>query len=152
MEITISARDRLSTARRAGRIFSKRLHGRSTLVIVVLVGLVMGVALAAICSGVSLGGITRRESTDDAYVRADQIAISSHIAGYLESAPVQDNATVRQGQLVATVWDDGYLPPVGLYADPPPEPPWAVGSRASYRAAHAAWIERALLEIAGATG
>jgi membrane fusion protein, multidrug efflux system len=108
MEISISARDRFSTARRAGRIFVKRLHGRSTLIIVLLVALVMGVALATIHNGVTLGGITGSESTDDAYVRADQIAISSHIAGYVESVPVRDNETVRRGQLVATIRDDDY--------------------------------------------
>lgn len=108
MEISISARDRLSTVRRVTRIFFKRLHGRSTLVIVLLVGLVLGVALAAVRSGVTLGGITGSESTDDAYVRADQIAISSHIAGYVESIPVQDNQAVKQGQLVAIIRDDDY--------------------------------------------
>jgi membrane fusion protein (multidrug efflux system) len=108
MEITISARDRLSTARRAGRLFVKRLHGRSTLIIVLLVALVLGVALATIRNGTTLGGITGRESTDDAYVRADQITISSHIAGYVETIPVQDNETVKRGQLVATIRDDDY--------------------------------------------
>jgi membrane fusion protein (multidrug efflux system) len=108
MEITISARDRLSTARRAGRLFVKRLHGRSTLIIVLLVALVLGVALATIRNGTSLGGITGSESTDDAYVRADQITISSHIAGYVETIPVQDNETVKRGQLVATIRDDDY--------------------------------------------
>jgi membrane fusion protein, multidrug efflux system len=108
METTISARERLSTARRVGRILSKRLHDRSTLVIVFLVALVMGVALATIRGGLTLGGITGTESTDDAYVRADQIVISSHIAGYVESVPVQDNEIVRRGQLVATIRDDDY--------------------------------------------
>jgi hypothetical protein len=79
METVISARDRLSTARRVGRIFIIRLHGRSTLVIASLVALVLAVALVTIRNGVTLGGITGSESTDDAYVRADQIAISSHI-------------------------------------------------------------------------
>jgi membrane fusion protein (multidrug efflux system) len=73
-----------------------------------MVALVLGVALAFIRGGVTLGGITGRESTDDAYVRADQIAIASHIAGYVESVPVQDNATVRRGQLVAIIQDDDY--------------------------------------------
>ena len=108
MEITISARDRFSTARRVGRLFVKRLHGRSTLIIILLVALVMGVALATIRNGTTLGGITGWESTDDAYVRADQITISSHIAGYVETIPVQDNETVRRGQLVATIRDDDY--------------------------------------------
>jgi membrane fusion protein, multidrug efflux system len=108
MEHTISVRDRLSTARRVGRIFLKRVHGRSTLIVVLLVALVLGVAVATIRNGTTLGGITGSESTDDAYVRADQISISSHIAGYVESVPVQDNETVRRGQLVATIRDDDY--------------------------------------------
>jgi membrane fusion protein, multidrug efflux system len=108
METTISIRERPSSARRVGRLFVKRLHGRSTLVIVLLVALVLGVTLATLRNGVTLGGITGSESTDDAYVRADQIAISSHIAGYVESIPVQDNESVRQGQLVATIRDDDY--------------------------------------------
>jgi membrane fusion protein (multidrug efflux system) len=108
MESSMSARVWLSTVRRVGRIFYKRLHGRSTVIIVLLVALVTGVALASIRNGTTLGGITGSESTDDAYVRADQITISSHIAGYVESVPVQDNETVRQGQLVATIQDDDY--------------------------------------------
>ena len=100
--------DRPSTAARAVRLFLKRLRGWSTLVIVLLAALVAGVALATDRSGATLGGITGSESTDDAYVRADQITISSHIAGYVESIPVQDNETVKQGQLVATIQDDDY--------------------------------------------
>jgi membrane fusion protein, multidrug efflux system len=108
METTIPGRGRLSAARRFGRLFFRRLDGRSTLIIVLLVTLVMGVAFATIRNGTTLGGITGRETTDDAYVRADQITIASHIAGYVESIPVQDNETVQQGQLVATIRDDDY--------------------------------------------
>jgi membrane fusion protein (multidrug efflux system) len=108
METATTAREQLSTARRVGRIFFRRLNGRSTLLIVLLVALVIGVALASIRNGVTLGSITGAESTDDAYVRADQITISSHIAGYVESIPVRDNETVKQGQLVATIQDDDY--------------------------------------------
>jgi len=108
MDAATSAREPLSSAARVSRLFLQRLHGRSTLVIVSLVALVVGVALATIRSGVTLGGITGRESTDDAYVRADQVAISSHIAGYVESVLVRDNETVRQGQLVAIIRDDDY--------------------------------------------
>ena len=108
MESSIHARDRLSAATRAARLFFKRLHGRSTLVVILLVALVVGTTLATIRSGATLGSITGSESTDDAYVRADQIAISSHIAGYVASVPVRDNETVKQGQLVATIRDDDY--------------------------------------------
>jgi membrane fusion protein, multidrug efflux system len=108
METIISARPRLSITRRVGRIFLIRLRGRSTLVIVSLVALVMGITLVTIRNGVTLGGIIGSESTDDAYVRADQISIASHIAGYVQSIPVRDNETVKQGQLVATIQDDDY--------------------------------------------
>ena len=108
MESTIAARERVSTAGRVGRIFIKRLPGRPTLIIVLLVALVMGVALAMLRNGASLGGIIGSESTDDAYVRADQITISSHIAGYVQSIPVRDNEIVRQGQVVAIIRDDDY--------------------------------------------
>jgi membrane fusion protein, multidrug efflux system len=103
-----SVPDRPSTATRVGRLFVKRLQGRSTLIIVLLVALVMGVATATIRNGTTLGGITGHESTDDAYVRADQITIASHIAGYVVSIPVRDNETVEQGQVVATIQDDDY--------------------------------------------
>jgi membrane fusion protein (multidrug efflux system) len=59
-------------------------------------------------NGASLGGIIGSESTDDAYVRADQITISSHIAGYVQSIPVRDNEIVKQGQVVAIIRDDDY--------------------------------------------
>jgi len=108
MDTRSDARVRLPTAIRVGRLFLRRVHGRSTLIIALLVALVMGVALATIRSGVTLGGITGSESTDDAYVRADQIVISSHIAGYVDSIPVRDNEAVRRGQLVATIEDDDY--------------------------------------------
>jgi membrane fusion protein, multidrug efflux system len=108
MDTMTYVRDKPPAASRVGRLFIKRLNGRSTLIIVMLVGLAAGVALAAIHNGVTLGGITGIESTDDAYVRADQIAISSHIAGYVQSIPVRDNETVKQGQLVATIEDDDY--------------------------------------------
>ena len=108
MEITRPAGDRPSTLGRAGRAFVTQLRGRSTLLIVLSVALILGVALAVIRNGVTLGDVTGRESTDDAYVRADQIAIAAHIAGYLQSVPVRDNQNVRRGQLVATIEDDDY--------------------------------------------
>src|SRR6202161_2369671 len=108
MDTAVSAPDRPSAAVRVGGLYFRGLHARSTLVIVLLVALVMGVALATIRNGATLGGITGHESTDDAYVRADQIAIASHIAGYVQSVPVRDNETVKQGQVVATIQDDDY--------------------------------------------
>jgi membrane fusion protein, multidrug efflux system len=108
METLRSARERLRAAIRLRRMYFKRVHGRPTLVVVLLVALVVGIAVATIRSGVSVGAITGTERTDDAYVRADLITISSHIAGYVQSVPVRDNETVRQGQVVATIEDDDY--------------------------------------------
>jgi membrane fusion protein, multidrug efflux system len=108
MDTRRSVRDRLPAITRFGRLFLKRFDGRPTLVIVSLVALIAAVALAIIRGGVTLGAVTGSERTDDAYVRADLIAISSHIAGYVQSVPVRDNETVGRGQLVATIEDDDY--------------------------------------------
>ena len=67
-----------------------------------------GSAVALIRSGITIGGVIGSESTDDAYVRGDQIVVSSHIAGYVASVPVRDNETVKRGQLIATIRDDDY--------------------------------------------
>jgi membrane fusion protein, multidrug efflux system len=108
MDSSTSVRARLPTLSRVARIFLKRLRGRPTLVAVLIVALVIGVALATIRSGATVGTVIGSESTDDAYVRADLIAISSHIAGYVATVPVRDNEVVRQGQVVATIEDDDY--------------------------------------------
>jgi len=108
MDTSTSVRARLSAPARVARLFLKRLRGRPTLVALLLVAVVIGAALATIRSGATVGSVTGSESTDDAYVRADLVAISSHIAGYVETVPVRDNEVVRQGQLVATIQDDDY--------------------------------------------
>lgn len=108
MEAPAPRRQSASAAQRVYRLFVKRLESRSTLVAVLLVAIVLAITLATIRNGVTWGGVTGREETDDAYVRADQIGIASHIAGYVESVPVNDNQIVRQGQLVATIRDDDY--------------------------------------------
>jgi membrane fusion protein (multidrug efflux system) len=102
------SRHRTPAALRVFRLFLQRLESRSTILAGLIVGVVVGVAIATIRSGVTWGGFTGRETTDDAYVRADQIGISSHIAGYIETVPVNDNETVHQGQVIATVRDDDY--------------------------------------------
>jgi membrane fusion protein (multidrug efflux system) len=85
-----------------------RMQERSTAVICLLAVLSVGVAVVLIRQGASLALITGCETTDDAYVRADQVAISSHIAGYVDTVPVRDNETVSQGQVIATIRDDDY--------------------------------------------
>jgi membrane fusion protein (multidrug efflux system) len=48
------------------------------------------------------------QSTDDAYLQADLTPISSKVAGYVRSLPVQDFERVRAGQLLAEIVDDDY--------------------------------------------
>jgi membrane fusion protein, multidrug efflux system len=95
-------------ARRLFKLFRQRLETRSTLIVTLLVAVIIGVAIAVIRSGASWANVTGREGTDDALVRADQIGLSAHVAGYIETVPVADNQTVRQGQVVATIRDDDY--------------------------------------------
>ena len=46
------------------------------------------------------------QETNDAYVQADQVAISPQVSGYLSSVPVAANQVITAGQVLATV-DDG---------------------------------------------
>src|SRR5580704_7217170 len=82
----ITARRRQSSVRRFLRLRRPTPFGRGTAVICLLTALCAGtvVILSGRSAGLSLA--TGSETTDDAYVRADQIAISSHITGYIESA------------------------------------------------------------------
>lgn len=47
-------------------------------------------------------------STDDAYVRAHNTTLASKISGYVASIPVEDNAQVRAGDIIATIDDGDY--------------------------------------------
>ena len=47
-------------------------------------------------------------STDDAYVRAHNTTLASKISGYVQSIPVEDNATIRAGDVIATIDDGDY--------------------------------------------
>jgi membrane fusion protein (multidrug efflux system) len=48
------------------------------------------------------------QSTDDAYLQSDLTPISTKVAGYIRSLPVQDFERVRAGQLLAEIVDDDY--------------------------------------------
>src|ERR1700732_3311683 len=104
----ITARRRQSGVRRFLRLRRPTPLRRGTAGVCPLTALCAGtvVILSGRSAGLSLA--TGSETTDDAYVRADQIAISSHITGYVESVPVRDNETVSQGQMVATIRNDDY--------------------------------------------
>ncbi|MDE1179386.1 HlyD family secretion protein [Paraburkholderia sp.] len=48
------------------------------------------------------------ESTDDAYVRADVVTVSSRVSGYVTRVSVDDNQTVRKGDVLARIDDADY--------------------------------------------
>ena len=50
----------------------------------------------------------RRQSTDDAYLQADQTPVAAKVAGYVRSMPVQDFERVHAGQLLVQIVDDDY--------------------------------------------
>jgi len=50
----------------------------------------------------------RFEQTDDAYVRAHNTTMASKISGYVASVPVEDNASVRAGDVITTIDDGDY--------------------------------------------
>src|SRR5258708_22278391 len=105
---------RKTTARRKRRATLRVLRlasppsGRSAALICLLAALCTAAAvlLAGRSAGLTVG--TKSQTTHDAYVRADQITISSHIAGYVESVPIQDNERVVKGQTIAIIRDDDY--------------------------------------------
>ena len=47
-------------------------------------------------------------STDDAYVRAHNTTLASKISGYVASIPIEDNARIRAGDVIATIDDGDY--------------------------------------------
>jgi membrane fusion protein (multidrug efflux system) len=47
-------------------------------------------------------------STDDAYVRAHNTTLASKVSGYVANIPVEDNAELRAGDVVATIDDGDY--------------------------------------------
>ena len=48
------------------------------------------------------------ESTDDAYIRADQVAMAPRVSGYVREVLVADNQTVSAGQPLVRIEDDTY--------------------------------------------
>jgi membrane fusion protein, multidrug efflux system len=68
-----------------------------------------GLALAAACVALTgMVGSRTRETTDDAFVAADFTLVSPRVAGQIATLAVDDNQTVRQGQLLARLDDRDY--------------------------------------------
>src|SRR4051794_2373441 len=47
-------------------------------------------------------------STDDAYVRAHSTTLAAKVAGYVSTIPVEDNAQLHTGDVIATIDDGDY--------------------------------------------
>lgn len=48
------------------------------------------------------------ETTDDAYVRADWVALSARVGGYVAQVEVQDDQTVKAGDVLVRLQDRDY--------------------------------------------
>jgi membrane fusion protein, multidrug efflux system len=75
--------------------------------------LIATVAVAAMAAGGSFGAywwVTGRYlvSTDDAYVRTHNTTLASKVSGYVASIAVEDNATVKAGDVIAIIDDGDY--------------------------------------------
>ena len=67
------------------------------------------VAVVAVVAGVRWWTVGRFiESTDDAYVRADVVTLSSHVPGYVSTVAVEDNQKVQAGDVLVRIDDRDY--------------------------------------------
>lgn len=85
-----------------------RLRARATAIVCLLTALCIAGAIISVEDQDAFIASATSQTTDDAYVRADLVTIDSHIAGYIDTVPVQDNQMVVAGQTVATIRDDDY--------------------------------------------
>lgn len=74
----------------------------------------IGLSAAAILFCIAYGahrllGDPAVQTTDDAYIRADSVLISPRVAGQISKVAVEDNETVRTGQLLAELDNRDYL-------------------------------------------
>ncbi|WP_144108143.1 HlyD family secretion protein [Paraburkholderia sp. BCC1886] len=74
------------------------------------IGVALGVgALVLAAAGWHWWSVARFiESTDDAYVRADVVTVSSRVSGYVNEVDVDDNQPVRKGDILARIDDADY--------------------------------------------
>src|ERR1700759_4973786 len=75
--------------------------------------LLLGAALLILVAGAVYGGrwlLVGRflETTDNAYLQADNAVVAPKVAGYIATVEVGDNQTVTQGQVLARIDDRDY--------------------------------------------
>jgi membrane fusion protein (multidrug efflux system) len=75
--------------------------------------MLLGAALLILVAGAVYGGrwlLVGRflESTDNAYLQADNAVVAPKVAGYIETVAVGDNQSVSQGQVLARIDDRDY--------------------------------------------
>jgi membrane fusion protein (multidrug efflux system) len=75
--------------------------------------LLLGAAVVILLAGAAYGGrwlLVGRflESTDNAYLQADNAVVAPKVAGYIATVEVGDNQTVTQGQVLARIDDRDY--------------------------------------------
>jgi membrane fusion protein (multidrug efflux system) len=84
---------------------ARRVNLRLVLMIAGAVALLIGLA----CYGVYYWKDGQfLVSTDDAYIDADSVIVSPKISGYISDVAVEDNQTVRAGQVLACIDDRDY--------------------------------------------
>ncbi|WP_081482893.1 HlyD family secretion protein [Gluconacetobacter diazotrophicus] len=80
---------------------------------IVALGLILITSGAVLATQVLLHGdaidlCLHCESTNDAFVHADTVVLSAHVAGYITRVPVADNARVNASQTLVAIQDDDY--------------------------------------------
>ncbi|GAA4488114.1 HlyD family secretion protein [Gluconacetobacter asukensis] len=84
--------------------------GRGRIMALGLILVASGAILATLMllHGDAIATCLRCETTNDAFVHADTVVLSAHVAGYVTEVPVADNARVSTGQTLIAIRDDDY--------------------------------------------
>ncbi len=75
---------------------------------VAIIALAAGLAYLLATNWNAWVGGRRLQSTDDAYIAADVRPLNAHVAGYVESVPVDDFQRVKAGETIVTIVDADY--------------------------------------------
>jgi membrane fusion protein (multidrug efflux system) len=98
-----SVEDKVAIVTGGSGVVVARLNKRKMIGLLLCLSAV--VVLAAGCAWASAGGET---STDNAYVRGDVTSLAPKVAGYIIAVEVEDNQTVRAGDVLFRIDDRDY--------------------------------------------